>query len=107
MKLSRSKIILLASPLLAILLYFALGQRVSLLATGDIKIISDPGGGVEIGVIYAGQTVPVLRCEDLKHYIVPKVKLANGTEGYVLRGDFKIDRQPSWFSSSAPISFTC
>ena len=110
MKPSKSKNLLLGGGfiLAAALLYFTMGQRVRLLAEEEIKVTVDPHGEKEVvGVIQAGQEVPVLKCEDLKHYIVPKVKLANGAEGYVLKGKFKINRHASWSSSASPISFTC
>lgn len=90
-----------------VMLYFALGQRVSLLAIGTVNITSDVNGEIEVGVIYDGQTVPILSCEDTKQYIVPKVRLENGIEGYVVRGDFKINREPSWRTTPFPISFSC
>lgn len=49
-----------------------------------------------IGRIGIGEELLVLRCIDLKHYLVPKVVLQDGRIGYVIEGTFHLQRKLLW-----------
>jgi len=86
---------------------FSFGKRIVLIADEDVQVSLLPNGDNAIGMISAGRKVEVLECEDLKHYIIPKVRLSNGREGYVLVGKFHLVRHSAWEFSSGALSFSC
>lgn len=97
----------IAITLAILILGFSSGQRIKLIADEDISVTEMPDGGNLLGTVKEGQAVDVLECEDLKHYIVPKVRLADGIEGYILMGDFHLIRHSAWQFSAGVISFSC
>jgi hypothetical protein len=105
----KMKILLAAVALMLSILVtgFSLGKRITLVANEDIQVMLLPTGDKAIGVIQAGQTVDVLGCEDMKHYIVPKVQLPDGNMGYVLDGKFHLLRHSAWRLSAGALSFSC
>jgi hypothetical protein len=90
----------------AIIATIILGKRVSLVADEDIRLTADPAGTTYVGVVRSGEEVPVIECADLKHYIVPKVRVGS-LEGYVIVGRFRMKRMPAWTNASIPLSFSC
>ena len=38
------------------------------------------------------QRVPVIECVDVKHYLIYKIRLQNGKEGYVNEGKYSLER---------------
>lgn len=51
-----------------------------------------------IGEAAAGEELRVLRCIDLKHYLVPEVALRDSKVGYVLEGAFHLRQKFPWAS---------
>ncbi|WP_280154785.1 hypothetical protein [Piscinibacter sp. XHJ-5] len=49
---------------------------------------ADPAVRRVIDTIDIGQSVVVVGCTDLKHYLVPEVSLRDGRRGHVIEGDF-------------------
>lgn len=46
----------------------------------------------------AGEELLVLRCIDLKHYLVPEVVLRDGKVGYIVEGAFHLRHKFPWAS---------
>jgi hypothetical protein len=82
------------------------GQRINLIAKGQVNMYDRPIGGQVIKVLKPGETTPVVECEDLKHYIVPIV-LIDGRRAYVLEGDYRLDRKSVWELKAGPVSLSC
>ncbi|MHA6889850.1 hypothetical protein [Ralstonia pseudosolanacearum] len=102
------KLFVTISLVLSILIFwFSFGQRIALVAEEDIQVTSLPDGGASLGYINVGQSVDVLECKDLKHYIVPKVRLPDRAEGYILQGKFHLIRHSAWQFSAGSLSFSC
>jgi hypothetical protein len=91
----------------ALIMGFNFGKRIILIADEDVQVTLLPTGDKAIGTIPAGHGVEVLGCEDLKHYIVPKVRLWDGKDGYVLIGKFHLVRHSAWQFSTGELSFSC
>ena len=89
----------------------ASGRRTTLIANGQIQVVdravADPAQVSIIGTIQTGEEVVVTRCVDIKHYIVPEVRMKNGQIGYVVAGDFELIRKAVLPVSDAPIVFSC
>ncbi len=45
-----------------------------------------------IAELSAGQSVPVTKCVDVKHYLIYKVRLPDGRDAFVLEGDYTLMR---------------
>jgi hypothetical protein len=45
-----------------------------------------------IAQLLAGESVPVSKCVDVKHYLVYKVRLPDGRDGFVLDGEYSLVR---------------
>ncbi|MCZ8175125.1 MAG: hypothetical protein O9343_08030 [Burkholderiaceae bacterium] len=88
---------------------FALGRSVELVAITSVPIGAaltiDPASTQTIAVVQQGERVAVLACKDLKHYIVPEVRLQDGRVGYVIGGQFEIVRSAA--SIGKPLVFSC
>ena len=88
---------------------FAFGRSVELVASTSVPIGAaltiDPASTKTIGVLQKGERVEVLACKDVKHYIVPQVRLQDGGEGYVIGGQFEIVRNLPTFGK--PLVFSC
>lgn len=86
-----------------------LGNRFVLEATGDVAVDGYPAPGpAPIARMHAGERATVMSCDDLKSYSALHVRLANGTEGYVIEGRYKLTAAPIWDrSSGSPIVFFC
>lgn len=91
----------------AVLVFFASGKRIVLVADETIPVTLLPTGGNQIAVLSRGTSAGVSECEDLKHYIVPKVQLPDGSSGYVLTGRFHLVRRHAWDMNSGPLSHSC
>lgn len=59
-------------------------------ATEDDAMRSPPPS--LIAQLSAGQTVPVIKCVDVKHYLIYKVRLPDGRDGFVLDGEYTLTR---------------
>jgi hypothetical protein len=65
-------------------------ERVMLYATEDGAMTwPHPAAIAELPV---GQRVPVIKCVDVKHYLIYKVRLPDGREGFVLEGNYILTR---------------
>jgi hypothetical protein len=95
------------SMLVVLAIVFSLGRRIILIAENDISVVDFPDAGRVVGIIHKGEIVNVSECEDLKHYIAPKVHLSNGVDGYVLKGDFYLVRRSAWYFSGGMLSYSC
>lgn len=68
------------------------------MAKGVVPVYATEGDAMKspsppvIAELTAGQSVPVMECVDVKHYIVYRVRLPNGREGFVLEGTYTIMR---------------
>ena len=82
------------------------GQRISLVAQGQVTLYDKPMGGVAIKKLELGEMAAVVSCEDLKHYIVPVVHV-DGKEGYVVEGKYRLDSKKAWELNGIPLSFSC
>ncbi|WP_395686080.1 hypothetical protein [Caenimonas koreensis] len=100
------KLVCMALALISTFFLGSAGQRISLIADGALVLYDKPMDGAPAGTIAPGATVPVVGCEDLKHYIVPIVVI-NGHEAYVRDGVFRMQRQRVWDFAAGPISFSC
>jgi hypothetical protein len=108
MKITTRKLLIIISLVISMLIFgFSFGQRIVLVAEEDIQVASLPDGDVLLGHINVGQSVEVIECEDLKHYIVPKVRLPDGAEGYILQWKFHLIRHSAWRFGAGPLSFSC
>jgi hypothetical protein len=85
------------------------GHRFVLVAQGDVPVDSYPApGSTPIARLHAGERATVLSCDDLKSYPAVHVRLANGTEGYVIEGRYELAAASIWDrSSDSPIVFFC
>lgn len=85
------------------------GHRFVLVAKGDLVVDSYPvPGHASATRMLAGEQAIVLSCDDLKSYPAVHVRLANGTEGYVIEGGYELIAAPVWdFSTGSPINFFC
>lgn len=45
-----------------------------------------------IAKLSAGESVPVTKCLDVKHYLIYKVRLRDGRDGFVLDGEYSLMR---------------
>jgi hypothetical protein len=96
-----------AGALLAcILAWTSRGQRLNLTARGQVNLYDKPTDGQIIKILKAGESVAVVRCEDLKHYIVPVV-LVDGQRAYAQEGSYRMDRKPFWDLGAGPVSMSC
>jgi hypothetical protein len=48
----------------------------------------------------AGESVPVTKCVDVKHYLIYKVRLPDGRDGFVLDGEYSLMRDGKQVSCS-------
>lgn len=85
------------------------GHRFVLVAAGDVGVDSYPAPGpTPIARMHAGERATVLGCDDLKSYPAVHVRLANGTEGYVIEGRYELVAASVWDrSSGSPVVFFC
>lgn len=85
------------------------GHRFVLVSMGDVDVDSYPTPGVApIARIHVGERATVLGCDDLKSYPAVHVRLANGTEGYVIKGRYELVAASSWDrSSGSPVVMFC
>jgi hypothetical protein len=102
--------VIVVSLIVAILgAVFALGRNVELVATTMVPIGAmptiDPASTQTIAVVQQGERLQVLACKDLKHYVVPEVRLQDGRLGYVIGGQFEIVRSTP--SLGKPLVFSC
>lgn len=82
------------------------GQRISLVAQDQVMLHDKPMGGVVIKKLEPGEVAAIVRCEDLKHYIVPVVSL-DGKDGYAVDGKYRLNSKRTWELSGVPLSFSC
>ena len=88
------------------LVWSLVGQRINVIAKGQVNLYDKPMDGQVIKVLKPGEITPVVGCEDLKHYIVPIV-LIDGRQAYVHEGDYRLDRKSVWELNAGPVSLSC
>ncbi|MFT3987440.1 hypothetical protein [Aestuariivirga sp.] len=107
-KISGRKSAVAAVLLAGLSAFLYLGNRIILVAEKQIDVFADIEGMEKIATLIPGDKVPVLDCVDTKPLIIPHIALPNGPQGYVIRGEFKIERHRSWdMNTDAPVSFSC
>src|SRR6266496_2546663 len=87
-----------------------LGQRIRLIADGPVELSDQTRVGPDapvVGLLREGDDVPVLRCVDTKHYILPEVQMSEGTRGYVVGPRFHLRRGAIWSDLESPVVFSC
>lgn len=82
------------------------GQRINVIAKGQVNLYDKPMDGQVIKVLKPGEITPVVGCEDLKHYIV-LIVLIDGRRTYVHEGDYRLDRKSVWELNAGPVSLSC
>lgn len=95
-------LVLALIPIAGIVVYAA-GSRFELIALEAIRVQLELGAkqttiGKSIGVIELGQSVPIVNCHDMKHYVGPEVTLPGGQTGYIYDGQYtvrKVSHLPS------------
>jgi hypothetical protein len=102
--------VVLGAATVAALVYVSIGRRLSLLPSGDLVVWADwrqtSPTDEKIGILQSGQRYDVLRCEDVKSYIYPVVKVESGKIGFVVGGYPLID-EPLFGREGGPLTFTC
>ena len=87
------------------------GKNVELLATTVVLIGAeptiDPSATKTIEILAKGARVDVLACLDLKHYLVPEVRLQDARIGYVIGGQFELTTKRLSPAFDKPIVFSC
>ncbi len=88
-----------------------LGNNVELLATTAVPIGAEPtidaASAQKLAILESGTRVDVLSCKDLKHYLVPEVRLPDGRVGYVLDGQFELTKKTPSLALDKAIVFSC
>lgn len=88
-----------------------LGKNIELLATTSVPIGAeptiDPATTQTIATLAKGARVDVLSCRDLKHYLVPEVRLPDGQKGFVMGGQFELTKKIPSLAFDKPIVFSC
>jgi hypothetical protein len=107
MKLALSIVVSLG--LLAAVIGGLTGHRFVLVAKGALAVDSYPvPGPTPIARMHVGERAIVLSCDDLKSYPAVHVRLANGTEGYVVEDGYELIAAPIWdLSTGSPVNFLC
>jgi hypothetical protein len=94
--------------LIGVLVVLAMvGRRITLIADGPVELVALNNQGTSPGVLSPGTRAIVVACEDRKSDIVPKIRLADGREAYVGRGQYHLLREPIWVFTSGPILIQC
>ncbi len=76
--------------------YFYRMAPLSLVATGSVPVFATADDSMvspaakPVAVLQPQQSVPVLRCVDVKHYQVYEVRLPDGNTGYVNVGEYTL-----------------
>jgi len=101
--------VVLSLAVLAAVVVGLVGHRIVLVAGGEIGVDSYPAPGpAPVARMEAGEHAAVLSCDDLKSYPAVHVRLANGTEGYVIEGRYELVAASIWDrSSGSPVVFFC
>lgn len=97
-------------PILLLPLIFMLlaGNRLSLIAKGDIDAKQDIEGLITIDTVRKGAVLPVTSCVDTKSLIIPEVELPSGKRAYVIVGEFELRRESIFeLASLTPINSSC
>lgn len=91
---------------ISMLLLVVAGQRITLVAEEELSVYAKPADGEVINKLRKEEEVPVIGCVDLKHYIVPTISV-EGRTGYVVEGQFHLERKKAWDLGGGPLSFSC
>lgn len=90
---------------------FVGGKHIQLTALSTVEISAEPTTDPQSARIIArlapGASVDVLSCQDLKHYLVPQVRLPDGQTGYIAGGQFELRRSGISLVGNKPIVFSC
>jgi hypothetical protein len=102
---------LAALTLVATAFYVLAGEKITLVAEDEVDLIAepvvDPANQVIVGKLRPSESLVVTSCHDMKHYIVPEVRLSNGQTAYVVRARFRLVRRPAWSTFEGPTVFSC
>lgn len=86
-----------AVTVLGIILFIAYmrpPRGITLIAEGTVPVYATQEDAIKspspptIAQLSAGERVPVTKCLDVKHYLIYKVRLPDGRDGYVLDGKY-------------------
>ena len=90
--------------------YFYLGNYLYAIAEENIVIHSSLDGALHnnsvIETLASGKEVQIVKCHDVKHYIIPEVVTASGKSGYI-NGHFKLRRMRAAYTFSGHKVFGC
>jgi hypothetical protein len=91
------------------LLLRAMGvQQMELIAEERLDLLASSDGTAHIvGHLESGDRAWVVGCEDIKHYVVIKVKLEQGQVGHLHRGRLHLRRPPASSAWAAPVAWGC
>ena len=91
--------------------YLLAGEKITLIPEEPIDLIAepvaDPAKERVIGKLQARHSVEVVGCYDMKHYIVPEVRLATRQTAYVITAKFRLERKPTWSTWEGATVFSC
>lgn len=100
-------IVLAVLLVIAAIVFIGSAKRIILIADDQIDVVdravTDPAQTKIIAKLRPGQELPVLSCVDLKHYIVPEIRLGDGKRGYVLVGNSTSSENRSGCCSTVPL----
>ncbi|WP_317933564.1 hypothetical protein [Halioxenophilus sp. WMMB6] len=90
--------------------YFYLGDYLYAIAEKDIAIYLSLDGALnntdQIGMLKSGSEVQIIKCHDVKHYIIPEVLTDSGEVGYI-NDRFKLRREKARYTFSGHKVFGC
>ena len=90
-----------------------MAENITLVALEPLTVYKTPSGEAlqsSTGfaeIITAGSRMTVTSCVDVKHYVVPEVRLNDGRVGYVIEGKFNLERKSFAVSFGWPIVINC
>ena len=92
--------------------YFYLGNYMYVVAEEDLTIYSNldsamGGDEGQIGMLEMNDELQIVKCHDVKHYIVPEVITKSGERGYINGGRFSIQRERAGFTFRGHKIFGC
>lgn len=101
----------LGALVLVLAAVLVLGKNMELLATTSVPLGAEPTTDASttraVAVLERGARVDVVSCKDLKHYIVPEVRLPDGQTGFVMGRQFELTKKTPSLMSGKPIVFSC
>lgn len=111
MKAIAALVVFIGALIIAIAVMMA--ETITLVALEPLAVYKTPSGEVlqsstgAAEIIAAGSRLAVTSCVDVKHYVVPEVRLNDGRVGYVIEGKFNLERKSFAVSFGWPIVINC